>query len=310
MTVSAPLPPAPLPPADARAAAVPKPRPERPGGTPGMGRWAPAGDQPVSLTELHEALNDARIHTRYQPVVRLADRRPVGLEVLARLEHPQRGTLGPDLFVPQIEDAGLAFPLTQAVVRRAFAEWGGDRLARLDLWLALNFPLDVLLLADAMDWMDAQRRAAGIPAARVGIELTESRPVTNVAALGAAVARLHAMGYALAIDDVGPGVRDPCHLLDLGFTTLKLDKGLVRGSRDDPAQAAQLAALVAAAHAAGLGVVAEGVEDEALWTRMRAAGVELAQGFLIARPMPAAEVAAWHHAWCAGGAAAKTSATI
>jgi EAL domain-containing protein (putative c-di-GMP-specific phosphodiesterase class I) len=291
--------PRPLPTDDKQAQAAAKARPERPT-HPAMGRWTQPGDKPVSLIELHEALNDARIHTRYQPVVRLADRVPVGLEVLARLEHPQRGTLGPDLFVPQIEDAGLAFPLTQAVVRRAFAEWGGDRLAKLDLWMALNFPLDVLLFADAMEWMDAQRRAAGIPAARIGIELTESRPVTNVAALGEAVARLRAAGYALAIDDVGPGVRDPRHLLGLGFTVLKLDKGLVLGSRDDPAQAAQIDALVAAAHAAGLGVVAEGIEDAALWARMREAGVEQAQGFLIAQPMPASEVAAWHRAWCQG----------
>jgi EAL domain-containing protein (putative c-di-GMP-specific phosphodiesterase class I) len=132
------------------------------------------------------------------------------------------------------------------------------------------------------------------------VELTESRPVTNVAALGEAVGRLRAAGYTLAIDDVGPGVRQPEQLLGLGFTTLKLDKGLVLGSRDDLAQAEKLSALVAAAHGAGLSVIAEGIEDELLWQRMRTAGVEQAQGFLIARPMPASAVAAWHRAWCAG----------
>ena len=275
-------------------------RSEWPGGSPAAGRRDWPGDQPLSLSELHEALDTARIHTRYQPVVRLSDRVPVGLEVLARLEHPQRGTLGPDLFVPLIEDAGLAYPLTQAVISRAFDEWGGDRLDRLGLWLALNFPLDVLLDPESLVWMDAQRKAAGIPAARIGVELTESRPVTNVAALGEAVGRLRAAGYTLAIDDVGPGVRQPEQLLGLGFTTLKLDKGLVLGSRDDLAQAEKLSALVAAAHGAGLSVIAEGIEDELLWQRMRTAGVEQAQGFLIARPMPASAVAAWHRAWCAG----------
>jgi EAL domain-containing protein (putative c-di-GMP-specific phosphodiesterase class I) len=261
------------------------------------------------LSELHEALAAARFHNRYQPVVRLGDRVPVGLEVLARLEHPLRGMLGPDLFVPQIEDAGLAFPLTQAVVRRAFAEWGGGRLEQLDLSLALNFPLDVLVYPAALLWLHEQREAAGIPAARIGIELTESRPVTNVPELGRAVQGLRRIGYTLAIDDVGPGVRQPQHLLELGFSALKLDKGLVHSSRNDPTLAELLDATVAAAHAAGLTVVAEGIEDEDGWQRMLAAGVEQAQGFLIARPMPASAVPAWHRAWMAGHAPPHPSAT-
>jgi EAL domain-containing protein (putative c-di-GMP-specific phosphodiesterase class I) len=257
----------------------------------------------VPLAELREALAAGRFRTLYQPVVRTADRVPVGLEVLARLEHPQRGTLAPDLFVPEIEDAGLAFQLTQAVVRRAFADWGGDALARLDLWLALNFPLDVLLLPAALAWLDEQRHAAGIPVDRIGIELTESRPVIDPADLGRAVAALRGAGYTLVIDDVGPGVRQAQHLLGLGFSVLKLDKGLVHGSRDDATQAELLHGIVAAAHAAGLLVVAEGVEDEATWQRMRAIGIEQVQGFLIARPMAASDVAPWHRAWSAGSAA-------
>jgi EAL domain-containing protein (putative c-di-GMP-specific phosphodiesterase class I) len=263
----------------------------------------------VPLSELHEALAAARIHTRYQPVVRLSDRVPVGLEVLARLEHPQRGTLGPDLFVPQIEDAGLAFELTQAVVRRAFGEWGGGALEQLDLSLALNFPLDVLLRPTVLAWLDEQRGAAGIPPARIGIELTESRPVNSVADLGRAVQGLRRAGYALAIDDVGPGVRQAQHLLGLGFSALKLDKGLVGGSRDDAALADLLDATVAAAHAAGMLVVAEGVEDEDGWRRMLVAGVEQAQGFLIARPMAADAVPGWCRAWRAGQSPPRVGAT-
>ncbi len=259
---------------------------------------------PVPLAEIREALAAARIHAVYQPVVRLSDRTPVSLEVLARLHHPVRGTLPPDLFVPQIEDAGLAFALTRAVVASAFKDWGGRALERLDLSLALNFPLDVLLHPAAMVWLEERREAAGIAAERIGIELTESRPVTDVADLAHAIAGLRDAGYSLAIDDVGPGVRQPRNLLGLGFSALKLDKGLVAGSRDDAAMAKLLHATVASAHAADLVVVAEGVEDEACWQQMLAAGVEQAQGFLIARPMPAADVAGWHDAWRAGSSSA------
>jgi EAL domain-containing protein (putative c-di-GMP-specific phosphodiesterase class I) len=256
----------------------------------------------VPLTEIVEAVATGRIHALYQPVVRLGDRAPVSLEVLARLSHPVRGTLSPDLFVPQIEEAGLAFALTRAVVASAFGDWGGRALERLDLSLALNFPLDVLLHPAALVWLDERREAAGIPAERIGLELTESRPVTDVADLAHAIAGLREAGYSLAIDDVGPGVRQPRNLLGLGFSVLKLDKGLVCRSRDDAAMAHLLRRTVASAHAADLVVVAEGVEDQECWQRMLAAGVEQAQGFLIARPMPASGVAAWHESWRAGKA--------
>ena len=118
--------------------------------------------RPVPLPELREALAAARIRTRYQPIVRMRDRTLVAMEVLARLEHPIRGIVAPDLFVPQYEAAGLAWPLTEAVVRRAFAEWTDARLDRLGVSLALNFPLDVLLIPSALRWLDEQRQDAGI----------------------------------------------------------------------------------------------------------------------------------------------------
>jgi len=283
-----------------QADAAPRP----PGGLPTVGNRQPPGDAPLSLGEIVEAVASARIRTLYQPVVRMGDRVPVSLEVLTRLSHPERGTLPPDLFVPQLEEAGLAFALTRAVVASAFEDWGGGALERLDVSLALNFPLDVLLHPAALVWLDERREAAGIPAGRIGLELTESRPVTDVADLAHAIAGLREAGYSLAIDDVGPGARQPRNLLELGFSALKLDKGLVCRSRDEAEMATLLQATVATAHAAGLVVVAEGIEDQACWQRMLEAGVEQAQGFLIAHPMSAREVAAWHESWRGGKALA------
>jgi EAL domain-containing protein (putative c-di-GMP-specific phosphodiesterase class I) len=258
-----------------------------------------AGQERLSLPELRDALNGARIQTRYQPIVRMSDGHPIGLEVLARLEHPSRGILQPDLFVPQIEEAGLAWPLTEAVVRRAFEDWGHGRLAGFGLTLALNFPLDVLLIPEALTWLEARRHEAEIPAECLVIELTESRPVSEIARLRHAIATLRNLGYGLAIDDVGPEIRDHNALLDLQFTALKLDKDLVRESPDSPSAAAFLDQTIAAAREAGLVIVAEGVEDADIWARMKALGVDQAQGFLVARPLPAAAVPLWHRDWCA-----------
>ncbi len=252
----------------------------------------------ISLGELRHALNTSMVSARYQPVVRLDTAMPVSLEVLARLDHPTRGMLLPDLFVPKIEDAGLAWPFTQAVVNRAFADWSDGRLGSFGLGLAINVPLDVLLIPEALTWLEQRRREAGLPSERITIELTESRPVSELARLRHATTTLRGMGYQLAIDDVGPQLRDHHALLDLHFTALKLDKNLVRESPDSNEASAFLARTIESARAANLTIIAEGVEDADIWRRMQRLGVDEAQGFLIARPLPVTALAHWHRNWC------------
>ncbi len=209
-------------------------------------------DAELPEAELRGALKDALIQALYQPIVRLHDGRPMGMEVLARLEHPSHGMMSPENFVPPMEDAGLAWPLTAAVMRRAFADWSGPRLDSLDLTLALNLPLDVLLVPEALAILDRERAAAGIAAARVVIELTESQPVIQLSEIRAAVIYLRGLGYGLAIDDVGPAIRDHTPLLDMSFTSLKLDKDLVQQAPHDPDIEAFLRRAIASAKSKGL----------------------------------------------------------
>ena len=254
---------------------------------------------PVPLQDLRDALDSARIRALYQPIVGLRDGIPVAIEALARLSHPVRGTVRPDLFVPQIEDAGLALPLTQAVGHAAFAAWQGDRLAALGLSLALNFPLDVLLLPAALTWLDRARDDMRIPARNITVELTESRPVGQIATLAAAVSRLRRNGYALAIDDVGPNLRDHRALLALEFSSLKLDKQLVRNAMHAAAAEDFISRTTRAAHTAGMVVVAEGIAAPEHVRRMAALSVDQGQGFYFARPLAALSVARWRRDWLA-----------
>ncbi len=251
----------------------------------------------LPLDDLLAALAAGRLQTRYQPVVRLADGVPIGLEVLARLEHPTLGTLPPDCFVPQIEAAGFAAHLAAVVARRAFAEWGGDALLRLELRLAVNLPLDVLLLPGATERLEAWREEAGIDPGRIVVELTETHPIGRPELLLPPMERLRAAGYRLAIDDVGPDMRDYQNLIDLPFSAMKLDKAVVCDSAQSPAAQLFLQRAIAAARAAGMMVIAEGVEHHATWARMAALGVDAAQGFLIARPLTAAATGIWHASW-------------
>lgn len=255
-------------------------------------------DAAPDVEELRAALSPPRLHARYQPIVRMSDRVPVGLEALARFDHPFRGTLRPDLFIPQIEAAGLAWTLTQEMLELAFSEWSGEMLGRLDMFVAFNVPLDVLLIPEAIPFLEACRAASGIPASRVVVELTESQPVHRVEELAKSITKLHDLGYGLAIDDVGPEIRDHTALLDLRFTMLKLDKDLVRDVIPSEDSDAFLANAIASARKSDLTIVAEGVETAEIWDRMAKAGVDQAQGFLIARPLPAQAVALWRDDWC------------
>jgi EAL domain-containing protein (putative c-di-GMP-specific phosphodiesterase class I) len=251
----------------------------------------------LNLAELTAALHGAMIETRYQPIIRIADRHPVGMEALARLNHPVRGTLLPDRFVPQLEDAGLAAELTGLVSARAFADLAGPFLAGRELRMSVNFPLDVLLQPAALDRLEEQRIAAGLATDYIVIELTESRPVDDIPKLRRSLERLRGLGYGVAIDDVGPAVPRLAPLLELPFTSLKLDKELVQQVDDSAEIRAFLANTIVQAKARGLIVVAEGVETGAIWNRMRDLGADEIQGFLAARPLPVAAVPIWWDAW-------------
>lgn len=251
----------------------------------------------IGVPELRAALDGAMIETRYQPLIRMSDRRPIGLEALARLKHPVAGTLLPDQFVPQIETAGLAGRLTEQVAARVLTDMTLAALGGTGLRMSVNFPLDVLLLPAALDRLEEQRAAAGVPASRIIIELTETQPVDDVGALRRCLEHLRRLGYGTAIDDVGPAIPRLAPLLDLPFTSLKLDKDQVRQVIDRPRIRAFLAATISQAKQHGLAVVAEGVENEEIWAAMLALGADEAQGYLVSRPLPVAAVPIWLDAW-------------
>ncbi len=250
-----------------------------------------------TLTGLRTALAAGMIAVRYQPVVRLRDSVPVAMEVLARLSQPQGELMEPADFVPRLEQAGLSWRLTQAVVRCCFAEWRELNLAALGMALAVNVPLDAMIRRGSASWIERERKAAGIPPAMLILELTESRPVTDVPALREAVERLRGLGYRLAIDDVGPAARAPENLLDMPFASLKLDKDLVAEAGQSAAARQFVERAVASARIAGMRVIAEGIEDNTTWKRMQDLGVDDGQGFMIARPLSAGALQGWRTRW-------------
>lgn len=250
-----------------------------------------------TLRELQQALAHRRVETRYQPLVSIMDRTVYGQEVLARLHRGRRGVLGPDHFVPHMEAAGLAGELTELVAGRSFADAAAPHLAPTAPRMALNVPLDVMLLPDTLARLDELRDGVGLDASRVTIELTESRVVGDVPLLRRAVGRMREAGYGVSLDDVSPEMPGHDALLDLPFTSTKIDQAVVRRGASCPDAASFIRRVVDGARARGLLVIAEGVHDAPTWQRVRRAGVDVAQGFVVAPPLPAAALPVWAELW-------------
>lgn len=266
----------------------------------GMSGVSNAGGPGPNAAPLREALGGPSLEMRYQPLVRLRDGATIGLEALARLIHPGRGVLSPDQFMPLIEEAGLIAEFTDAITRRALADLAGFGAIGATVAVLVNYPLDVLLVSEALARLEARRRAAGIPPARLVIELTERHPVTDLAALSQSMDTVRARGCQLALDDIVPELPGLEALVALPFTFLKLDRSVVLGAREPGPMRDFVLRLRQHTRLNRQRLVAEGVEDAAILEHARAMEFDAVQGFHIGRPMAAADVPGWLRAHPAG----------
>ena len=257
------------------------------GGTP--------GEMPVSdVAALAAGLRRDEITVRFQPIVRLTDRRLVMVEALARWERPA-AALGAGDFVPMAERAGLAELLTMAVAQRALAELAALP-GRPALRLSFNVPLAVLLKPSLPAWLGPAAAAAGLEPANLLLELTEGTEVRDTSQLRRALRRLGRAGFGVLLDDLGLD-DDRRDLLSLPFAGVKLDRGLVQAMPHDRRARAEVQRIVRRARRDGMVVIAEGVVDQRGWRAAAAAGCDLAQGFGVARPLPSAALMGWASAW-------------
>ncbi|MGG5808322.1 EAL domain-containing protein [Falsiroseomonas sp. CW058] len=258
----------------------------------------PAEPPESDAAALSAGLDRGEITVRFQPIVRMADRRPVLVEALARWERPG-AALPAGAFIAMAEGSGLAARLTLAVARRAMLDLaavrGGSRLM-----LSFNVPLAVLLRPELPCWLAPMVAEAGLSPSDLLLELTESTEVRDIALLRRALVRLQRAGFGVLLDDFG--LDDARRvLLGLPFAGVKLDRSLVAalpGERRARAEVERLARIV---HAVGGAVVAEGVTDPRIWRAAEAAGCDLAQGFGVGRPLPPGTLSAWVAAWRAAG---------
>jgi EAL domain-containing protein (putative c-di-GMP-specific phosphodiesterase class I) len=254
---------------------------------------APGPLPEVDARALAGALDRGEITVRFQPIVRLSDRRPVMVEALARWERPALA-LGAGAFVALAEGGVLAIPLALAVADRALADLAAVRIG--GLRLSVNVPLSALVHPHLPQRLAEVVARRGFQPADLLIELTENTIVRDTALLRRALLRLGRVGFRVLLDDLGMDDRRGA-LLTLPFAGVKLDRSLIAALPRSRRARAQVEKLSRAAWREGSAVVAEGVSDPLLWRMAAASGCDLAQGFGVGRPIPAGALPAWMAAW-------------
>ncbi len=260
--------------------------------------FAADGDEEIDwhlslLGELERAMTNGEVWNAYQPKLDIASGRIVGVEALVRWDHPERGKIGPDQFIPLVEANGRARDLTCHVLVRALADAAGWRASGLDLSVAINISAPLLLDAAFAVTLEEEIAQSRLPADRITLEVTESAAMKDSDRAIEALQSWRALGVNISIDDYGTGQSSLSYLQTLPATELKIDKSFVATIAEEPRNAIMVRSTIALAHELGMKVVAEGVEDEACLARLAEMGCDTAQGWHIGRPMPASHLTAF-----------------
>jgi diguanylate cyclase (GGDEF)-like protein/PAS domain S-box-containing protein len=237
--------------------------------------------------DLQQAVANGQLELYYQPVVRLSDGTVSGVEALLRWNHPERGMVGPDVFIPLAEEMGLIVEMGRWVLNEGCRRAVEIQKVAPQLTMAVNLSVKQLQHGDIVADVRAALERSGLDPERLTLEITESVMMTDTEL---AVRRLHelkALGVRVAMDDFGTGYSSLSYLSRLPVDILKMDRSFLRQGASP--QASGLAnAVVSLGATLELEVVAEGIERPEQWERLRELGCDLGQGFYFARPMDAA----------------------
>ncbi|TXR58148.1 putative bifunctional diguanylate cyclase/phosphodiesterase [Quadrisphaera setariae] len=243
--------------------------------------------------DLRRALVAGELVLHYQPQVRVCDGALTGVEALVRWQHPELGLLPPARFLPVAEDHGLIGQVTGAVLAQAVAQAAAWRRQGLDLRVSVNVSATDLLDTGLARELGALLLGHGVPASRLVLEVTETELVRDTERASQVLAELADLGVATSIDDFGTGWSSLAQLHRMRFSELKLDRSFTQHLLTDPRAAAITASTVDLAHALGLRVVAEGVEDPQTLARLADLQCDESQGYWHAPPMPAGALLGW-----------------
>ena len=245
------------------------------------------------VSELRRAMEDEEFVLYYQPKVDLQTGESYMVEALIRWDHPMRGMIPPNDFIPLAEHTGLIEPLTMYVLDKALRQVSQWREQDLDLTVAVNMSPRNLLDLRFPEHVDELLKKWKLPPGCLQLEITESTLVSDPTRAMGILSRLNQMRVEMSIDDFGTGYSSLGHLSQLPVKELKIDKSFVMNMVNDESDAIIVRSTIDLGRNLGLRVVAEGVETAEIWRQLVVLGCDYAQGFYRSRPMPAAEMPRW-----------------
>jgi EAL domain-containing protein (putative c-di-GMP-specific phosphodiesterase class I)/ActR/RegA family two-component response regulator len=252
----------------------------------------------IMLSDLARGIDNNELVLHYQPQVSLSDGAWTGVEALVRWQHPLHGLLYPDAFIALAGLGGLGLPLTHKVIEIALNDCTREAAAlAFSGDLSINLPPAAMTDVTTPDALAAAVASSGCDKLNLMFEITESSVPPDAATALDVLTRLRIKGFRLSIDDFGTGHLSLEKLRPLPLSQIKIDLEFVRISETKLSARMIVENSIALGQKLGLKVLAEGIENEALWHWLSDAGCELGQGYFIAKPMPLAEIAAWKRNW-------------
>jgi diguanylate cyclase (GGDEF)-like protein/PAS domain S-box-containing protein len=245
------------------------------------------------VAELRRAIAEHELLLHYQPKAAMESGEVRSVEALLRWEHPERGMVFPDSFIPIAQQTGLIGPLTLYVIDAALRQGREWRDAGLHLSISVNLSTRNLLDCDFPKQVAALLARWEMEPRSLELEVTESSMLANPTRAETVLRALSELGIRLSIDDFGTGYSSLSYLRQLPVDEIKIDRSFVLGMGDEADDAVIVRSTVDLGRNLGLDVVAEGVETLEVWNRLRDLGCPTAQGYFLSRPVPPQELADW-----------------
>ncbi|MDR5795641.1 EAL domain-containing protein, partial [Caballeronia sp. LZ008] len=249
------------------------------------------------MSELRQAVEHDQLTLYYQPKVDLATHRVKYVEALVRWDHPTRGFVSPDQFIPFAEQTGYIKTISRWVADKAIAQCAAWRRQGIELAVSVNVSARELIQSTLPEIFQGLLDKHGVAPESIWIEITESAIMDDPNHAIETLDRLHALGIRLSIDDFGTGYSSLSYLKRMPVDELKIDKSFVMGMFQHKDDETIVRSTIDLGHNMGLKVVAEGVETEEMLERLKALRCDLAQGYHLSRPLPPAKLEAWLDAW-------------
>jgi diguanylate cyclase (GGDEF)-like protein len=243
--------------------------------------------------ELRRAIENGELVLHYQPKATLVDGTVRGVEALVRWQHPERGLVPPDVFIPVAEHTGLIRPLTLFVVEEALKQCRRWREEGFELTVAVNVAMRNILDEEFPEELGRMLRKYDLDPEVLELELTETSVLADPPRAKEILQRLRDAGVSLAVDDFGTGYASLAYLSELPVDEIKIDRSFVMAMDREEQHARIVRSTIDLGRNLDLSVVAEGVESAAVWERLVELGCDSAQGYFLTKPLPASELTAW-----------------